>query len=105
MLCQVLSHVTYAYLNMLFHLILEIQGIGGIIPFYRYGALSFKRLDHTLHCPRLHSRKMIQSDCLLHDFFYIVPHIEHMASEDINIFEKKVEGTFVSIILLLSRIE
>lgn len=103
MLCQGLSHVTSAYLYMFFHLILEIRGIAGIIPFYRYGALRFKRLDHRLYFPRLYSQKTVKSGCLLRDFFYIVPHIEHVVSEDINVFGEKV--IFASIVLLLSHIE
>lgn len=102
MLCQGLSHVTSAYSYMFFHLILEIRVVDGIIPFHRYGALRFKRLDHRLYCPGLYSQKMVKSGCLLHDFFYIVPHIEHVASEDI-VFGGKV--IFVSIVLLLSHIE
>ena len=74
-------------------------------PFYRYGALSFKRLDHKLYFPGLQSRKIMKSVCLLRDFFYIVPHMEHVASEDINIFGKKWKFIFASIILLLLHIK
>lgn len=94
--------MTSAYLYMFFHLILEIRGIDGIIPFHRYGALRFKRLDHRLYFPRLYSQKTVC--CFLHDFFYIVSHIEHVASEDTNVFGKK-KVIFASIILLLSHIE